>query len=82
MSVYLPHGCPWCGRQQDAVSSAAGPDIEPSAGDVSICIKCGGIAIYDGLGAFRKPTTEEEADAASQPIVQELRWLILEGHGA
>ncbi len=49
--------CPDCGLVQDGALGEAG--AVPSAGDVSICMKCQGISVF-GEGMIRRPPTEAE----------------------
>jgi hypothetical protein len=53
------------------------PETKPSEGDISLCWKCGGIAIFTEDGV-RKPTAEEEADISQQPDVKKFRYAIYE----
>jgi len=51
--------CPYCGKQNDRVSSIDEETKRPKKGDVSICIKCTGISIFDEKGELYKPSEEE-----------------------
>lgn len=62
--------CPHCGAQHDQAASV-GARARPKPGDVSICVKCAGVAIFttDGAGA-RKATKEERAEIEADPRVR------------
>lgn len=38
--------CPWCGHEMDYATTPFGLD-SPSAGDLSICIRCAGFLVFD-----------------------------------
>jgi hypothetical protein len=47
---YEPQPCPYCAAQLDA-SEGYEEDVEPRAGDVSICAKCHGMLVFDWIGS-------------------------------
>jgi hypothetical protein len=47
------HSCPWCGQKNDSASSDS-PEKRPKIGDISLCIRCGGIGQFDASGQVRK----------------------------
>ena len=55
--------CPYCGKFTD---SASGP-VLPKEGDVSVCIQCYNINIFNADLSIRKPTVEEFAALRSDP---------------
>jgi hypothetical protein len=67
--------CPHCGRLND--QHATDEDKPPSEGDVSLCWKCGGAALFTTDGV-RKPTIEEEADISQDPDVKKFRYAMAE----
>jgi len=71
----LKTNCPHCGRLNDCHSTT--DPSEPSEGDVSLCWKCGGIAIFTEDGV-RTPTPEEEVQISRDPDVQKFRYAIQE----
>lgn len=67
-----PFTCPYCGYMMDAVSGVDGAR-DPEEGSLSICMKCGEIAIFcsrpePGLG-LRMPTPDERRVALEEPEV-------------
>lgn len=53
------HSCPRCGHTMDCASGLSG-DRPPGPGDISLCINCGGIALYTEDLQLREPTGGEE----------------------
>ena len=73
----MPHACPHCGKQQDAVTDAYG-EASPKPGDLGVCFTCGGLMIFvDDDRIVRAPTDEERAYALSDPKVERLVGMIL-----
>jgi hypothetical protein len=60
--------CPYCDRELNAHSPALG-ERPPSKGDASVCIYCGGVAIF-GKKGLRKPTPLERDDAYERKDVR------------
>jgi len=71
----LKANCPHCGRLND--QHATDEPKEPTEGDISLCWKCGGAAIFTSDGV-RKPTDEEEADISKDPDVKKFRYAMAE----
>lgn len=53
--------CPHCGVVNDSCTDAFG-DCAPSPGDVSVCILCSGLGIYEKDLSLRSPTDAEDAE--------------------
>lgn len=53
--------CPFCGYRFDA-ATGLDPDTIPKAGDISLCLCCMEIGIYDEQLFVRKATSDELAD--------------------
>lgn len=68
--------CPHCGRVNDHHRSD-GEDKKPDPGDVSLCWKCGGAAIFTENGV-RMPTEEENRDISQDPDVKRFRYAMAE----
>lgn len=68
--------CPTCNYLCDG-QTGVGNDSTPSAGDLSVCFKCGEISIFDDseLG-LRKPTDAEHAEALTYPEIIRVRHVI------
>jgi hypothetical protein len=57
--------CPTCGDLNDAASNEHG--ATPSEGDVSMCVNCGEITMFNADLSQRIPTEEEMAAIRSDP---------------
>jgi hypothetical protein len=65
-----PDACPFCGHWLDRLWAGPGnPEATPRPGDVTICIKCGGLMILDPDLRVRPPTDDEQAEALADPQV-------------
>lgn len=66
MTTVLPYqSCLVCGHRMDRHAQLAEPDeedAEPETGDVTLCIRCGYVMIYDDDLRFRHPTPAERAE--------------------
>ena len=51
--------CPECGYVMDAASVADGAPRRPEPGDVTLCIKCAAVAVFDDALHLRKPARSE-----------------------
>lgn len=60
--------CPNCGKKVDAAMSVNGKR-KPRWGDVSICIECHHISVYDNGLQLRNPTDDEMLSIAGNPDV-------------
>lgn len=73
--------CPRCGVEVDRARNYAGKK-QPTAGDVGVCMRCGGIHVFDNRKSVRLPTKEElrrlQADPRLWPQIKRLTRLILE----
>lgn len=71
--------CWSCGAPTDAASSVdLDDDAQPGAGDVSVCMYCGAIAIFTGHGVDkRQPTAKEHDEAMADPRVERAVGAIL-----
>lgn len=63
--------CPWCLSVNDDAAELPAGSSRPQIGDVSVCLYCGGLAVFtdDALGK-RKPTDVELTTYAAMPEVQ------------
>lgn len=68
-----PSPCVECKHVMDRVSGAG----RPTPGDVTLCIRCGSLNVFDDALMLRMPTLDEFLDAAKDPEVQKLRRAIL-----
>lgn len=67
---HKPRPCHSCGRIADATTSHN--DKPPNQGDVSICISCGAIGIWD-QGAIREPSAAETVEIMASHLGDEIR---------
>lgn len=51
--------CPACGTLLDAASGVRGEDIIPGPGDLSVCIRCGQMLIFNQRLRLRKATEKD-----------------------
>jgi hypothetical protein len=79
---YRPHLCPHCGKSHDMTTGATS-ETNPVDGDVSICIKCGGVAVFEGR-ILRLPTADEQAELDKDTYVQDVlrAWRVAAGRTA
>ena len=55
--------CPYCGYRCDSATMLGG-NAAPSPGDVTICIECQSICVFDAKLKMRTPTDSEMYDIA------------------
>lgn len=68
--------CPACGHKFDAATGISDDHTPPSAGDVSICIKCGALGIFNADLSVRAPTHKEKMEASLLPeLIQSQIWI-------
>jgi hypothetical protein len=71
-----PYACARCGYACDAASGVgSAPSAIPAEGSVSLCIRCGLLAIFTG-GAdpvLRAPTEQERRNIESDPELSRIR---------
>jgi Zn ribbon nucleic-acid-binding protein len=58
--------CPYCGHRHDRATIPIG-DAAPKRGDVSVCIRCGGVGVFTRALRMRKPLPGEIAEMAADP---------------
>lgn len=70
--------CFSCGHHFDAATGLEGA-FTPNAGDASICIRCGGLAVFTGEGLEIRAATDDELVAFnSHPQIRRARRLIVQ----
>ena len=58
-----PQACPWCGHTLDAVGQAHVEQCEqPASGDVTVCIRCVEVSVFEQNGTLRRARPEELDD--------------------
>jgi hypothetical protein len=67
--------CPYCGLTNDRASDPTG-DAVPKRGDISVCIRCGGVGLFTRSLRVRKPSPAELAEAMANPKVRRLQAAI------
>lgn len=55
--------CPFCSKHVPNHENLTDEFLQPEEGDLSVCIKCGSICVFDEDLYLRKPTEEELAEA-------------------
>jgi hypothetical protein len=55
----------------DSTAATPGCDLPPRGGDVSLCIMCGNLMIFNADLTIRKPTKEEQSELALNPLIIE-----------
>lgn len=69
-----PTRCPFCDTYMDASTVAIGDDdASPTPGDVSVCLYCARVSVYDEDGTLRKPTLPESIGFAEDRDIQRAR---------
>ena len=68
--------CPWCAKRNDGVSDTLGT-ANPQAGDVTMCVSCGGWSIFEDHLTLRRPSEEEWIDISGMDEVKRVsqHWL-------
>lgn len=62
--------CIYCGSPNNrAKQVSSGPIVAPAPGDILICLKCGGIAIFNADLRPCEPTEEEMMDCAENDVI-------------
>lgn len=64
--------CPYCGYQMDAATPITDEDARPSPGDISLCLRCMEIGIYDDKLYVRKATPAEIEEARRSPAWEKI----------
>lgn len=70
-----PHGCLVCNRPFNATGTL--DQTPPEAGDVSVCIHCAAVAIYDERLQLRPPTDAERQEIDADAEIAAVRRLVL-----
>lgn len=77
MPAYPGRTCPACGAGADSWTSASAGDASPRAGDMNVCLTCGGLLVFaDNAGTLRLPTPAEAAEAERLPDVHKARMIV------
>lgn len=50
----------------------------PMPGDISVCIECAGVSLWNALGGLRKPTEEERIELEKDVTLTRLRAAIID----
>lgn len=72
MTTFFAARCPTCGYVMDAHSAVGDEDAVPSAGDRSVCLACGALAIYEtvlGTLRLRLPSHDETEESLGDPTL-------------
>lgn len=69
--------CPYCLQNCDALVSARGEYVFPAVGDATVCVGCGGIALFMSDGV-RAPSKEEWPELLEDEALMGFRNMIVE----
>ena len=65
--------CERCGAELDAATDPIDETAAPAAGDASVCLYCGNLAVFTGNGLeLRRPTEAERAGLYLDPAVAKI----------
>lgn len=68
--------CCECGK---LLTGASGP-CQPSPDDMTLCLYCGSLNVFDVNLRLRRPTDAEFFEAAKSPVIQALHHAIIEAN--
>ena len=60
--------CPYCGTLVNHALAVSG-DRSPEVGDVSVCLTCAAIAVYQSDQTLRRTTDQERREFSLSPVV-------------
>ncbi|RPJ20085.1 MAG: hypothetical protein EHM35_19935 [Planctomycetaceae bacterium] len=84
MEHALETRCPFCKRKNDHCSNVGSEHSQPTDGDVTMCIGCGGLAIYDSKSesGLRVPSVAEIIDVLADQDVEKamMAWQRVVGY--
>lgn len=65
-----------CGKENDYCAAAEFPDRVPENGDVSFCVYCGALALFDDTNpdAVRKPSPSERDEMMQKEHILRMIW--------
>lgn len=73
---HTPHGqCRKCGHPFHAATDPLGEHV-PSEGNISVCVECGELSVFNADRTLREPTPEEARYASLQPKIIALQLFI------
>ena len=73
--------CPFCGHTLDAATAGPmTPEATPGPGDVTLCVGCVNVLIFDDDLKARKPTPAELAEVMDYPEIRAGRLALFEAH--
>lgn len=67
--------CPFCFHEMDR-SSGVNHDKAPTPGAATICIRCGGVSLFDEGLQLRAPTEDERRELLELPEVRAIQTAI------
>lgn len=68
--------CPRCYHEMDQHSGLSDPGARPQPGDVTICIRCAAVLVFDKKDV-REPTEAEASELAKNVPLQLMRGVIM-----
>lgn len=67
--------CAVCNHELDGATQVGGEN-KPNPGDVSICVRCANVAVFDDDLKLRQPTAEEQKLFDEDLLISEAKVLI------
>jgi hypothetical protein len=68
-----PRLCPHCGYHFDAVGTADGSVGTPVEGDITVCLNCAEVLVFETVDRLRKLTSDEQAALKDDPDWLDMR---------
>lgn len=68
--------CPYCNHGHQLASSMSNPEARPKPGDISICVECCNVLVFNDDLTTRKPTPLELDNALKNAEVVKLRKIM------
>jgi hypothetical protein len=65
-----PDACAYCGHPLDAATAMDDGPTKPKPGDITMCIKCGFLLVFDDAMKMAKPDQALLAEALEHPDVK------------
>lgn len=78
--IGTPSPCPVCGKKLDAATSVEKEEAVPDPGDLSICLYCATVSVFDDNLKLKQMTNEEFAELPEEvkTSVRKTRDMLLE----
>lgn len=67
-----PFHCPKCGYLMNKSTDAFSSSVKPTEGDVSMCLMCGNLMLFNADLSVREPTEAERRELSVLPQIVEV----------